>query len=104
MAAVAATNAAGEVVAAKTCAKYIDSKTFIEFLNALHGQRRPCYLFLDNLNLHKMEEVKEAAKICKIELIYNAIYCSELNPVEYLWKLSKDAFRRDLIQEADYRN
>ena len=35
VAAIAGTNVAGDVVAVKTCAKYIDEKVFIEFLRAL---------------------------------------------------------------------
>ena len=49
-----------------------------------------------------MKSVKAEAEILGITLLYNAIYSSELNPVEYLWKLAKDQFRRDIILEQNY--
>ena len=46
-----------------------------------------------------MKSVKAEAEALGITLLYNAIYSSELNPVEYLWKLAKDQFRHDIILE-----
>ena len=51
-----------------------------------------------------MQTVKDAAVKHGITFIFNAIYSSELNPIEYLWNLAKRAFRRDLIVESNYKN
>ena len=48
--------------------------------------------------MHKTQEVREAAERFGILLLYNAAYSSELNPVEYLWKLAKDHFRANILQ------
>ena len=50
------------------------------------------YIFLDNLPAHHNKEVKETAEKLGLELIYNASYYSEVNPIERLWCYSKREF------------
>lgn len=39
-----------------------------------------------------------------IEVIFNAPYSSEYNPIERLWAYSKRAFRKHLIAFTDYKS
>lgn len=64
------------------------SKRFIDFLKRLikHLKGEKIFLIVDNLSVHKSEEVKEFINqnISKIELFYLPTYSPELNPDELL--------------------
>ena len=101
VAVLSAINVAGKVVDVKTQPKYIDGDTFISFIKGLATQPKPCYLFLDNLTMHHSIVVRDAAIKYGINLIFNASYSSDLNPVEHLWLLAKNQFRKDIIALKD---
>ena len=103
---VAAINIKGELIAMHVKEKSICRDDFIVFLNQMrrNRNRRKTYVFLDNLNIHHSYIVKERARINRQELIFNAAYSSEINPIERLWALAKRIFARDLITEANFKD
>lgn len=60
------------------------------------------YIFLDNLRVHYSLRVREYCRENKIELVFNAAYSSEYNPIERLWALSKRIFRLKLAATNDH--
>jgi len=57
-------------------------------------KRRRVVMFLDNLPLHHTKAFKEHTSAYKQQLVFNAGYSSELNPIERLWALAKRSFGR----------
>jgi transposase len=62
-----------------------------------HTRGAPIVLVLDNLSVHRTRKVVDFSKRCKIEIVYNASYSSEFNPIERLWAFAKRNFRRRMI-------
>lgn len=60
------------------------------------------YIFLDNLRVHYSLRVRQYCSDNKIELVFNAAYSSEYNPIERLWALSKRIFRLKLVATNDH--
>ena len=50
---------------------------------------RKTYMLVDNLPVHRTDNVKAQAKRSKVELIFNGTYSSEFNPIERLWAWAK---------------
>jgi len=61
-------------------------------------------VFLDNLPLHHNLKLKQLANSLKVEFIFNAPSSCELNPIERLWAWSKQNFKRECIQESNFKN
>jgi transposase len=59
---------------------------------------------LDNLRLHHSKVVIERCRKYNIEIIFNAPYSSEYNPVERLWCYAKNHFKKHMISVTDYKN
>ena len=96
---IAATDICGRVTTCSLKKFSINVDDFIEFLGKLRQGtgKHFIYVFLDNLRVHHSNRVKEYCGINKIKLVFNAAYSSEFNPVERLWALSKQLFRKLLI-------
>ena len=56
---------------------------------------------MDNCPSHKTRLMKHFAECQKVFLIYNGIYSSKINPVEYIFEIIKRNFRCRI--EKDYR-
>ena len=94
----------------KTVALHIETGSvkkdgFMRFLDklAVHNQSRKCYLFVDNLRMHYTKDVVNHARNLNMQLIYNAPYSSEFNPIERLWCYAKRNFSKYMIGITDYR-
>jgi len=59
---------------------------------------------LDNLNLHRGDIVSKKAYRLNIEIVFNATYSSNYNPVERLWLFSKKIWRRKMFDYKNYSN
>ena len=102
---VAAVDLNGEVAAMYMKDGSINWEAFIEFLKLLKPKKKQrTYVFLDNLTAHHKLEVKAYAKEANIELVFNAAYSSELNPIERLWLFSKRTFYKRLIEFSDWKD
>lgn len=99
-------NCSGVLTHSMVTRKSIDKEKFITFLQELRDKRpeSPLYIFLDNLPLHHSIKVKEFCEAKGIVLLFNAIYSSEFNCVERLWKMSKLSFQRELITTKNVHN
>ena len=106
IAAVAAINIAGEVVASELAMTSIKKENFDLFLAKLHRIYRgePVSIYLDNLNMHYNEEVVEKAHQYSFDLVYSPAYSSEWNPIERLWTYSKKGLRKKCLLTTDYSN
>lgn len=62
------------------------------------------WICLDNLRLHFSKKLKEYNKKHNIELLFNAPYSSELNPIERLWGFAKRKFSTEIISESSWGN
>jgi transposase len=51
------------------------------------------FLFLDNCPSHRTIEIRLLSEKTKLILIYNVVYSSKINPVEYLFEVIKRQFR-----------
>lgn len=102
---VAAINLKGEVVAMHMQDFSIKWESFLEFLKLLKPKKsRKTFVFLDNLKAHHNLNVKAYAKEANIELVFNAAYSSELNPIERLWLFSKRLFYKRIIEFSDWKD
>lgn len=67
-------------------------------------KKRKTYIFCDNLKMHYSQEVKSAAHRNNQVLLFNASYCSPLNPIERLWLHAKRIFARGVIENTDFKS
>lgn len=85
--------------------KSIRQEDFVEFLKQLrlkdaHEIRQ--YVLVDNLSVHRTHSVRDYAAANNQELVFNAPYSSEYNPVEQLWAHAKKYFRREILDVVDF--
>jgi transposase len=84
---ISAVNNSGKLVFSVFEGKF-NSKKFIDFIKRLikHSKSKKIFLIVDNLSVHKSEEVKKfiGDNISKVKLFYLPTYSPELNPDELL--------------------
>ena len=103
---VAAINVAGEVVAVHMADGSIDRVEFKKFLGKIfrkYGGER-VNIYLDNLNVHKGDEIKSYCEDNNAELLFGPTYSSHLNPIERLWAFAKGPWRKRCVMECDFAN
>lgn len=73
---------------------------FIDFLKLVKEKypKPPVHILLDNLQAHHSRATKEYARQAGINLVFNAAYNSEINPIERLWNYAKRAFQKRAVQ------
>ena len=80
--------------------KSVDVDAFMEFLMCLRlrliGQK--VALFLDNLSVHHSKKVKSFCDKKDLPLIFNLAYSPEYNPIENVFSLVKNRYKRDKHQ------
>ena len=64
--------------------KALDEELFIDFLEVLSSKnkRKKLVVFMDNLQVHKTEAVKEKMRQLQIEWIWNVPYMPDFQPIE----------------------
>jgi transposase len=80
----------------------VNTDKFIQFLHALRNQiphSDPVYVYLDNLRVHHTFAVKDYCSQNNIFLVFAPTYSSMYNPIERIWALSKQQFRRQFALE-----
>ena len=86
----------------------IDQDVFLSFLEGLRMRKGwysgPLWLFVDNLGVHRTTKVKDFCNENEIFLIFNAPYNSAVNAVERLWAYSKQRWRTECLDIADFKN
>ena len=68
---------------------------FYDFLNGLRNELgrdnyQKYYYLLDNASIHRAKIIKEYCRIVNINLIYNAPYMPEFNPIERVFSVIKN--------------
>ena len=73
---------------------------FIEFLRQVKMKypKPPVHILLDNLQAHHARATKEYAREAGINLVFNAAYNSDINPIERLWNYAKRAFQKRAVK------
>ena len=56
------------------------------------------YLVMDNHGAHKSLLTTAYLEEIGLEVLWIPAYASELNPVEWIWKLFKDAWHKDMFR------
>lgn len=77
-----------------------NKEIFTEFMKNLNAtlENRTAYIVLDNLPIHHSRVVKEAVqKMSNLQFIWLPPYSCSLNPIEKLWNLVKNKWRRQLV-------
>jgi transposase len=88
----------------------VNQQRFIAYLKALkvRNKRRKFCVFLDNLRVHHGKLVKEAISELKIPFIFNLPYRPEYNPIENVFSLVKNSFKRkklnNIMREERFSN
>ena len=82
----------------------IDSEAYVKFLDqvALYTKRHKYIMMVDNLLVHRTDDVKNKSKAIKCELVFNGTYSSEYNPIERLWAWSKARFAKRCVDDGPY--
>lgn len=75
--------------------QYID---FLETLSAMYDSK-PFAIFLDNLSVHKTNEVLEVYKRLKITTVFNVPYSPQFNGIESYFSLIKGVYKKLLMKE-----
>ena len=61
--------------------------------------------FMDNASIHKSKKTTSFIKKTNMKVIYNIPYCSELNPIEYVFSLlRKKLLEKEVKNEKDILN
>ena len=79
--------------------KAISTEQYLEFLEklaAIYSNQR-IILFLDNLNVHKTEEAREAYERLRITAVFNVAYSPQFNGIESYWSVVKYHYKRQLL-------
>ena len=105
IAAVAAINLQGRVVALLLREGSICTSDFVDFLRNLKSKMRgqKTFVFLDNLRIHHTLIIASKVRANNQVLIFNASYSSQLNPIERLWAVNKRQFIKDGVTDVDFK-
>ena len=74
----------------------VDRWKFIDWLQGFKRKvgRKGCYLYMDNLQVHKTAEVREEMERMNIEPIFSPAYSPDYNPIEYMFSKLKGIVRK----------
>ncbi len=86
--------------------KSINSNSFIEFLELLLQNNNPLQtvLFMDNCAVHRSRKVTEFCKLLGLQMIFNVPYCPQYNPIERVWAIAKNLYKRSKLKQISYKN
>jgi transposase len=84
----------------------IDADAMIDFLKKLEGQSKAStiHFILDNARSNKNKKLEEFLKTSRIKIHYLPPYSPNLNPIERLWKIMREAktYNRYYESAADF--
>ena len=77
----------------------INSQNFIQFLEQLMESTigAKLALFADNCTVHHSKVVKKFTEDHDIKMIYNLPYSPQYNPIEIVWSLVKNKYKREKL-------
>jgi transposase len=75
-----------------------DSNVFLEFINELVRKiKGEAIVYMDNYTVHHAKKVKEMFNVRVVQKFFPAYSCA-LNPIEKLWHILKQKWRRKMIE------
>jgi transposase len=86
--------------------KSINSDSFIEFLQHLLERNDPIntVLFMDNCSVHHSRKVKNFCESVNLKVIFNIPYCPQFNPIERVWAIVKNTYKRRKLKFVSYKD
>jgi transposase len=92
---VASTNE--KIISFKMCKKGVKTAFFIDFMKELKDldTNDKKYYLLDNARVHKTKKFNEYLKENKMNMVYNAPYHSETNPIENIFSMFRNYLNRN---------
>ena len=84
-----------------TCKRAVNAEHFIDFLRGLkrkHGKKR-MFIYMDNLRVHSTKAVKDTYYELNITPIYAPPYSPDLNPIEFVFSVLKQAVKKMRLQD-----
>ena len=85
------------------CEGGIKTNIFIDFMKELTKkiENKETYYLMDNAVIHKTKKFMEYIKECKINILYNAPYHSEINPIENIFSMLRNTINRNENQTIE---
>jgi transposase len=80
----------------------VNSAMFASFISQLPFPRNTV-LLLDNASIHHSKVVKESMRLKGYEPLFVPPYSPELNPIELLFGLGKNAYRKDRMRHPNVK-
>ena len=80
----------------------IDSESFIDFLRTVQERNpaTPVAIFMDNASFHRSKVVTAYLKESGIQAIFNLPYSPQYNPIERVWALVKNRYKRRKLEKV----
>ena len=99
LATIGAISAEKGVELAMTFDHSVNVQKFHEFLVTLRNlnKRRRLAVFLDRLNVHRSPKIVKLAKTIGVELVFNAAYSPDYNPIERVFSLVKRSIKKQRL-------
>ena len=101
---VAATNE--KIIGYKICKKGLKTDLFIEFMKELKelDPLNEKYYLLDNARVHKTKKFNSYLEDNKMDIVFNAPYHSETNPIENIFSMFRNNLNRNTTEtESDLK-
>jgi len=85
------------------CEKGVKTNDFIKFMNQLvsKNENKNSYYLLDNARVHKTKLFKKFIDDNKLNIVYNAPYHSETNPIENIFSIFRNKLNRSENKNYD---
>ena len=85
------------------CEGGLKSEAYIDFIKNIYndGKNKNKIFFMDNAKIHTSKIFKDFAINNKINVLYNAPYHSEFNPIEYVFSMLRNYLNRNLNKTYD---
>ena len=79
----------------------VDQIKFIDWLKGFKRKvgRKGCYLYMDNLAVHKTAAVRREMELMNIEPVFAPVYSPEYNPIEYCFSQLKRIVKKYRLQD-----
>ncbi len=86
--------------------KSINSDSFIEFIEILLKKNDPhrIAIFMDNASIHHSKKVTKFCGLLSLQLIFNIPYCPQYNPIERVWSVVKNVYKRMKLKQTSLKS
>ena len=101
MAFIAAISEDGGLEAWAIHSRSISTEQFVAFIEAISEKydQQEFAMFMDNLQVHKTQEVSDTCKRLKVRSIFNVPYSPDFNGIESYFSLVKGEYKKLILQK-----